>query len=45
MSGSVSSHEFLNILNRNCVYNIIVDEINVIFISNLKDITLQHYMD
>ena len=29
----------------NCVYNIISDEINIIFISNLKEMTLQHYME
>ena len=41
----VSSHKFLDIIDRNCVYNILSDEINIIFISNLKDITLQHYME
>ena len=29
----------------NCVYNIISDEINIIFISSLKEMTLQHYME
>ena len=41
----VSSHEFLDIVNSNCVYNIITDEINIIFISNLKEMTLQHYIE
>ena len=41
----VSSNKFLDIVNRNCVYIIIADEINVIFISKPKDITLSHYME
>ena len=41
----VSSHEFLDIVDRNCIYNIITDEINIIDISNLKNITLQHYLE
>ena len=41
----VSSHEFLDIIDRICVYNIITDEINIIFISNLQNITIQHYLE
>ena len=40
----VSEREFLDIVDRNCAYNIISDEINRIFLSKLKEITLQHYM-
>ena len=40
----VSEREFLNIVDRNCVYNIISDEKDIIFISELKEMTLQHYM-
>ena len=41
----VSAPEFLDIVDRNSVYNKITDEINIIFISNLKNITLQHYIE
>ena len=41
----VSSHEFLHIGDRNCVYNIKTDEINIIFLSTLKDSTLSQYME
>ena len=41
----VSEHEFLNIVDRNCVYNIISDEIDILFISELKEMTLQHFMN
>ena len=41
----VSPHEFIDIINRNCVYNTITDEIKIIFISNLKEMTLQHYIE
>ena len=41
----VSEHEFLDIVNKNCVYIIITDEINIIFKSNLKNITLSHYLE
>ena len=37
--------KFLDIVDRNCAYNIIADEVNVIPISNLKDITLSHKME
>ena len=40
----VSEQEFLDIFDRNCAYNIISDEIDIIFISKLKEMTLQHYM-
>ena len=40
----VSEREFQDIVDRNCVYNIISDEIDIIFISKLKEMTLQHYM-
>ena len=40
----VSECEFLDIIDINCVYNIISDEIDIIFISELKEMTLQHYM-
>ena len=38
----VSEREFLDIVDRNCAYNIISDEIDIIFISKLKEMTLQH---
>ena len=40
----VSEREFLNIVDRNCAYIIISDEIDKIFISKYKEMTLQHYM-
>ena len=40
----VSEREFLDIVDRNCAYNIISDEMDTIFISKLKEITLEHYM-
>ena len=40
----VSEREFLDIVDRNCAYNIISDEMDIILISKLKEITLQHYM-
>ena len=40
----VSAHEFLDIVGRNCAYIIITDEINIFFISKLKEKTLQNYM-
>ena len=41
----VVSNKFLDIVNWNCVYVIKADEINVTFISKLKEITLSHYME
>ena len=40
----VSEREFPNIVDRNCVYNIISVEIDIIFISKFKEMTLHHYM-
>ena len=40
----VSEREFLDIVDRNFPYNITSDEIDIIFISKLKEMTLQHYM-
>ena len=40
----VLKREFLDIVDRNCAYNIISDEIDIIFMSKLKERTLQHYM-
>ena len=40
----VSSREFLDILDRN-YKNDKVDEMNIIFISDFRDITLSHYKD
>ena len=45
MNVEVSSHEFLDIADRNCVYNIMTDEKNVIFISNFKHITFSQNME
>ena len=41
----VSEREFLNIVDRNCAYKTISDEIDIIFISELKEMTLQHYVN
>ena len=41
----VSKSEFQDIVDRNCAYNIISDEIDIIFISKPKEITLHHYME
>ena len=40
----LSECKFLDIIDRNCVYNIISDEIDIIFISKLREMTLKHYM-
>ena len=40
----VSKREFQDIVDRNCVYDMISDEIDVIFISKFKEMTLQNYM-
>ena len=40
----VTEREFLDIVDRNCVYNTISDKIDIIFVSKLGEITLQHYM-
>ena len=41
----VSERDFLDIVDINCVYNIISDEVDIIFISELEEMTLQHYMN
>ena len=38
----VSKHDFQDIVDRNCAYNIISDEIDITFISKPKEITLHH---
>ena len=40
-----SSRKFLGVVDRNCADNIISDEIDINFLSKLKEITLQHYMN
>ena len=40
----VSERELQDIVDRNCVYIIISDEIDIIFISKFKEMTLQIYM-
>ena len=39
----VSQRKFLDVVDRNCAYNI-SDEIDIIFISKLNEMTLQHYI-
>ena len=41
----VTQREFLDIVDRSCAYNIISHEIGIVFISKLKEITLQHYKE
>ena len=41
----VTEREFLDVVDRNCVYNTISDEVDIIFISKLREMTLQHYME
>ena len=40
----VSKREFQDEVDRNCACNIISDEIDIIFISKFKEMTLQNYM-
>ena len=40
----VSERELLDIVDRNCVYNTISDEIDIIFISKFKEMRLQQYI-
>ena len=40
----VSKREFQDFVDRNCVYNITSDEIDIIIISKFEEITLQKYM-
>ena len=44
-SVKVSLNEFQDLIDRACVYNTISDETNVIFISNLEDITMSPYAE
>ena len=41
----VSLNKFQNMIDRGCNYNITTDEVNIILISKLKDITLSHYIE
>ena len=41
----LSLNEFQNMIDRGCKYNITTDEINIIFISKLEDITISHYVE
>ena len=41
----VSKPEFLEIVDINCAYNIISDEIDILFIGKLKEMILQYYMN
>ena len=41
----VPLNEVQNMIDRRCVYNLITDEINILFISKLKDITISHYVE
>ena len=40
----VSKREVQDIVDRNCAYNLISDEMDIIFISKFKEMTLQNYM-
>ena len=40
----LSKREFQDIVDRNCIYKTISDGIEIIFVSKLKEMTLQHYM-
>ena len=40
----VSEPKVLDIVDRNCTYKKLSDEIGILFISKLKEMTLQHYM-
>ena len=40
----MTKSKFKDIINKNCIYNEISDEIEIIFVSNYKDITLQKYI-
>ena len=41
----VSLSEYPNMIDRGCENNKITDEINIIFISKLRDITISHYVE
>ena len=40
----VSKREFQDLVDRNCAYNIKSDQIDIIFVSKFKEMTLQDYM-
>ena len=40
----LSERKILDIIDKNCVYNIISDEIDIIFISEFKEMTLQSFI-
>ena len=40
-----SKRDFLDIVDKNCVYDIKSDEIDIVFISKFKEMTLQNYMN
>ena len=41
----VTERDFLEIVDRNCVYNTTSDEIDIKFVSGYKEMTLQHYCE
>ena len=41
----ISLNEFQIMIDRGCDYKIITDEIIIIFISKLKDISISHYVN
>ena len=41
----VSKRDFQDIVDRNCAYKIISDEMDIIFIYKFKEMTLQNYME
>ena len=41
----VSLNEFQNMIDRGCEYNVITNEINIIFISKLEDNSISHYVN
>ena len=41
----VTKREFQDIVDSNCAYNILSDEIDIIFIYKFKETTLQNYMN
>ena len=40
----VTLNEFQIMIDRGCVYNIVTDEIKIVLISKLKDVTISHYV-
>ena len=41
----VSSNEIQSTIDRGCVLNLITDEINILFISKVKDITISYFVE